>query len=385
MAHPVGKQERGAFFWADSLRFVAATLVVMEHSRDLMFKTFGEVTGLSALWKLFYFATGLGSEAVIVFFVLSGFWITSAVDRRIDNADFWPAYLIDRLSRLMIVVIPALVLGGLLDMLSIHWLHSAYTDGHSGALTVTQSIGDHLTPGLFLANLVFLQKLVFGSFGSNEPLWSLAYEFWYYIWFPSLLLLLTRRRLSFGLLALGMGFVSLHFVQGFVVWLMGSSLYYLDRRMAKAGRADWSGPWTVIAVLASGLVFVAGLAASRVNLPVLGTPIALGAAFAQFLWVLLRTNPRPLKIGLPFARYGAKASFSLYAMHFPFMLAVISAIPPGVRVAPSVTRLLEWIGLCLLTIAFGWAFARLTEAHTGQLRARLRARLIAPHTQAEAA
>lgn len=384
MSHPVGKQERGAFFWADSLRFVAATLVVMEHSRDLMFKTFGEVPGLSALWKLFYFITGLGSEAVIVFFVLSGFWITSAVDRRIDNPDFWRIYLIDRLSRLMIVVIPALLIGGLLDLASIHVLGSQYTDGQSGALTITSSIGDRLTIGLFLANLVFLQRLVTESFGSNEPLWSLAYEFWYYILFPALLLLISRRRVSLGLVALVMVFVSFHFLQGFVVWLMGSALYYLDRNLAKAGKRDWSGAGAVVAIVLSGLIFLGGLAASRVNMPIFGSMIGLGAAFAQFLWVLLRTNPRPLKVGLPFARYGAKASFSLYAMHFPLMLAVASIIPPGLRTVPTAGRLAEWIGLCLITIAWGWLFSRCTEVHTGQLRNWLRTRTSVRSAKVEA-
>lgn len=376
MSHPVGKQERGAFFWADALRFVAALLVVMEHARDLMFMTFSEVTGLSAPWKLFYFATGLGSEAVIVFFVLSGFWITAAVDRRIDKPEFWRIYLIDRLSRLMIVVVPALVIGGALDAISINVLGSHYTDGSSGALTVTTPVGDRLSIGLFLANLVFLQKLVFLPFGSNEPLWSLAYEFWYYIWFPSLLLLLTRRRVSFGLLALAMGLVSQHFVQGFVVWMMGSGLYYLDRRMVQAGKGDWSGIGAVLAICGSTSVLLVGLMASRLNLPVFGTPIVLGAAFAQFLWVLLRVNPRPLRIGRPFAHYGAKASFSLYAVHFPFMLALASIIPPGVRAVPSAMQLAQWSGLILLTIGWGWLFSRATERHTPQLRNWLREHVV---------
>ena len=66
MSHPTGKVERGGFFWADVLRFVAALLVVMEHGRDLLFLTLGEVGGLILPWKLFYFVTGFGSEAVIV-------------------------------------------------------------------------------------------------------------------------------------------------------------------------------------------------------------------------------------------------------------------------------------------------------------------------------
>lgn len=181
MSHAVAPAPRGAFFWADVLRFVAAMLVVMEHSRDLLFLTLVEVGNLSVPWKVFYFLTGFGNEAVIVFFVLSGFWITSAVSRRIERTDFWRTYLIDRLSRLLIVLVPVLMLGAVLDLTSIHLLGSQYVDVTSGALTVQRPVIDSLGPGVLIGNLLFLQKLVFPTFGSNGPLWSLAYEFWYYI------------------------------------------------------------------------------------------------------------------------------------------------------------------------------------------------------------
>ncbi|MBK6801577.1 MAG: acyltransferase family protein [Novosphingobium sp.] len=161
MSHAVAPAPRGAFFWADVLRFVAAMLVVMEHSRDLLFLTLVEVSNLSVPWKVFYFLTGFGNEAVIVFFVLSGFWITSAVSRRIERTDFWRTYLIDRLSRLLIVLVPVLMLGAVLDLTSIHLLGSQYVDVTSGALTVQRPVIDSLGPGVLIGNLLFLQKLVF--------------------------------------------------------------------------------------------------------------------------------------------------------------------------------------------------------------------------------
>ena len=41
-------------------------------------------------------------------------------------------------------------------------------------------------------------------FGSNGPLWSLAFEFWYYLWFPALWLL-WRRQPSWMLATLAVG------------------------------------------------------------------------------------------------------------------------------------------------------------------------------------
>ena len=377
MSHAVDEKERGGFFWADVLRLVAASLVVMEHSRDLLFLTLAEAGNLSVSWKLFYFLTGFGSEAVIVFFVLSGFWITSAVTRRIDRSDFWRTYLIDRLSRLLIVVVPVLILGAALDLLSIHVLGSGYAVGTSGALTLQRPVAESLTPLTFLGNLLFLQKIVFPTFGSNGPLWSLAFEFWYYIWFPSLLLLVTRRKFSFALLALGLGCLSSSMVEGFAVWLMGSALFYLDRRALSAAGApaQLSGWRSIFALVASLGLLGAALVASRLSVPIAGSSLVLGAAFSLFFWVLLRTNPGNWPMVKPLARYGANASFSLYAVHFPLILVVASLLPPGTRVAPDGARLATWCGMVLAVIGLAWLFSRLTEARTGELREWARRRL----------
>ena len=379
MSHAVDQDVRGSYFWADVLRFVAASLVVMDHSRDLLFLTLAEAGELSVPWKAFYFLTGFGSEAVIIFFVLSGYWITSAVVRRIDRVDFWRIYLIDRLSRLLIVVVPVLFLGGVLDLASIELLASRYADGTSGALTVQHPVAASLGLSTLLGNLVFLQKLVFPTFGSNGPLWSLAFEFWYYIWFPSLLLLFTRRRFSIGLLSLALGALSLGLVEGFCVWLMGSALFYLDARSGKSTRAKREGfGWKEVGGLILALGLLGGaLVASRLSVPIAGSPLLLGGAFSLFFWALLRLDPPRRRLAVPFARYGAGASFSLYALHFPVILALASLIAPGERTAPDVLRLLQWGGLVLTVTALAWTFARLTEARTGQLRALARRRLLA--------
>ena len=61
---------------------------------------------------LFHFYVPLpGYQAVMVFFVLSGYFISSTVLRSInENRWSWSDYLIKRVTRLWIVLIPALVL-----------------------------------------------------------------------------------------------------------------------------------------------------------------------------------------------------------------------------------------------------------------------------------
>ena len=184
--------------------------------------------------------------------------------------------------------------------------------------------------------------MVFPTFGSNGPLWSLTYEFWYYIWFARLMVLVKRRSFSLGLLTLGFGFLSVELVVGFGVWLMGSSLFYLDRRAVAA--KDRGGAKAVAALICSVVILGCALIASRLAVPWFGGSLVLGAAF------------------------------SLYAVHFPLVLVLVSAIPPGVRAAPDGIRLMHWFGVVLAATLASWLFSRVTEARTGGLRAWLRQR-----------
>jgi peptidoglycan/LPS O-acetylase OafA/YrhL len=63
----------------DLLRGLAAFLVLAGHLRAYVFQSFPEIdkagAQLSAFVKAFYFATGLGHQAVMIFFALSGFLV----------------------------------------------------------------------------------------------------------------------------------------------------------------------------------------------------------------------------------------------------------------------------------------------------------------------
>ena len=123
-----------------------------------------------------------------------------------------------------------------------------------------------------------------------------------------------------------------------------------------------------------GLLGVA-LAASRLSIPIAGSSLVLGAAFSLFFWVSLRTNPGSWSLARPLASYGANASFSLYAVHFPVILALASVLPPGMRAAPDGARLATWCCIVLASTALAWLFSRCTEARTGDLREWARRRL----------
>ena len=59
----------------DWLRGLAAVAVLAGHVRGLFFVDFGDLVAPGPFARLAYMATGLGHQAVVVFFVLSGFFI----------------------------------------------------------------------------------------------------------------------------------------------------------------------------------------------------------------------------------------------------------------------------------------------------------------------
>lgn len=57
----------------DFLRWVSAFLVLTGHVRAMFFPPYEKLLSADILTKVFYLITGFGHQAVMVFFVLSGF------------------------------------------------------------------------------------------------------------------------------------------------------------------------------------------------------------------------------------------------------------------------------------------------------------------------
>src|SRR5947208_15340259 len=99
-----------------------------------------------------YFAGGLGRQAVVMFFVLSGFFIGWSVIGSIRSGRWsWRGYIVRRLTRLGIVLLPALLLTAFWDVagIALFGVHSAYLGGRSGDAVLTFRVVGHLTPPAF--------------------------------------------------------------------------------------------------------------------------------------------------------------------------------------------------------------------------------------------
>lgn len=149
--------------YLDFLRFTAACLVFVSH-----------VPGFAGGWG--WQIAGFGHEAVVIFFVLSGFVISYVVFDRKESA---LKYSVSRLSRIYSVAIPAIILTALLYYIGSAINESAFAELN---LKLNSPIWT-ITSALFFLN----QSWIATPFFSNLPYWSLGYEVLYYVFFGFLI------------------------------------------------------------------------------------------------------------------------------------------------------------------------------------------------------
>ena len=133
--------------------------------------------------QAFFFMTGLGHEAVIGFFVLSGVLIAGRfVDQPPRALGEHANYLLDRLTRIWIVALPAL----LFSVLIAHFSLRAFGDFQT-------SLKVNCPPGPLdlVVNALFLHKAFFPTLCSNGPYWSIHNEVFYYLLLPAGLLIVA--------------------------------------------------------------------------------------------------------------------------------------------------------------------------------------------------
>ncbi|MDV6332324.1 acyltransferase [Asticcacaulis sp. 201] len=356
------EHSQSKYDFIDVVRALAAAFVVISHVQQIVID---RPLAAGIVNQALSFATTQGENAVVVFFVISGFWIIRSVTRTAETFS-WGNYLLARLTRLWVVLLPALVFGGVLDFMGTTWFPSALYNGTQGAVSLTNSVSQSLGPVTFLGNIAFLQRLLVNTFGSNGPLWSLSYEFWYYIYFPALWFLLKSKKLYFILPALAF----LPFVPGlhlFGIWLLGGVVYFLaEKRPLKIQtRGVHFGLSLLIFLWSLGI-------ANLVNDHKMIANVLVAISFAVLLYCALTAKLRMPKVLSPVARFGASSSYSLYAMHFPLIVFVLNFIVPQHRLAANWSSWLLVFTLPIPVVIIGYVFSIMTEANTEKVKAAVR-------------
>lgn len=348
----------------DGLRAIAVLLVVAFHA------------GMPGL--------GNGYVGVDIFFVLSGYLITSLLLReRIARGRIsFPAFYARRFRRL----VPAALLVLIITALVYRWIASP-TD------LIANSAGFGFA-AVYVANWYFLAQSqdYFVSASSPSPVlhyWSLGVEEQFYVVWPLLLMLLIalvglRRHRSFGLALTGL---SVAFV-GLSAWFdlanpvtayfnTAARAYQLVAGAALAAvllnqeisKTDSTSRMRIrtgsILLLLSALLLIASLAPGSTLGPWVVGLLGTLACIAFLAAVELHPDAPALRLlaSRP-ARAGGRWSYSTYLWHWPLIVLAGIAVPEFVT-APWQVRL-----ICVIFLSFG--LAALTSHVVEQPIARIR-------------
>ena len=379
-------QARPAAPWLttlDALRGLAALYVVCHHARTLLFISLKDaLAGPDPLVKALALASApfaFGHQAVVFFFVLSGFCIhyRQAKELADPGPDGFRFRIFPYIGRRVRRIVPPFYFGLAVTAL-LTYLSRTVNPSLLRELTpntyVNPMLVQHNEGPVLLGNVLFLQSLYVPTFGNNTALWSLAYEFYLYLLYP-LFLVLRKRTTPWGATA---------------VVLVISAVAMLEielRRRAFPG---------MIAVVAYWFCWVIGATAAEVYLGKARRPAlsrygllvfpaialwltlhrriplvvsdSIGALLcAAFLLICLDHRREPSRYALVHRLWDSatgigKFSYSLYLTHIPLLSLFCSLWFLRHRSMP--TNPLPAVAATLAAVAFGFLAFHLVERRT---------------------
>jgi peptidoglycan/LPS O-acetylase OafA/YrhL len=351
------------FVYLDLARGLAAVAVLVSHARVM---TLDDWSGGSAIALSWYGLTAFGHQSVVIFFVLSGFFISRSIFSAHHRGNWsWAHYLTQRLTRLGIVLVPALILTSLLDLWGIgSEVAPELYAGTSGNPMISFNVLSHLSLPIGLANLFFLQKVITEPLGSNVALWSLAYEFWYYILFPCLwsgMQKTTKPSARVFQIAIAIAVLLLLNREGsylFCVWLMGAACAWISEKHVLPPVNRWVsiGGWTLFLIV---------LALTVLKKFHGYEDIFLGFTFAPLVLLMSSRHVKPYSWAVGISKWLSETSYTLYAVHVPIVVFMAAFFLHGKRLgfAPNAVILHSMVVLIAIVSArcLWWLFERHTR------------------------
>jgi peptidoglycan/LPS O-acetylase OafA/YrhL len=343
--------------WLDLIRFLAAFSVLLTHARGFLFVDYNSLNSSSQTIgvKLFFSLTRLGTESVIIFFVLSGFLVGGKSIIRLIKGEFNAReYVLDRVFRIYVPLLPAILLSVLM-------------------LLVTRSKIDYLE---IFGNIFSLQGILVESLSGNPPLWSLSYEVWFYLllFFLGLMIISKKRKLLFFVLFIvSMSvFTKLNYTFLFC-WVIGAIVFTLPER-------NFNGK----TVICSIFFIVAGMIISQLSsnsnyflesswesfIPFRNLSfIVISASFSIFIRSIINFEPQK---GIPVMlnNLGVKLapfSYTLYLIHYP-LLNILKTSNFIKYQDVDAASILIFIMAMIICLFLAWLFYLLFEKKTSYFK-----------------
>jgi peptidoglycan/LPS O-acetylase OafA/YrhL len=331
------------------VRWLAASGVVFYHAKGFHF---------GSPWLNAHLPPN-GKAYVMAFFVISGFVIAHAVERRSATE-----FLIDRSARIYSVALPVLVACFLLSI-----FRPDLAPGYGRQI-------EHPIETFFLNASFLSQSWISVVPYINDPYWSLPFEVFYYVIFALWSYCTGPARWVAVLLSCALAGPQILLL--FPCWLFGVAVYRL-RSVPLSSALAWT--LAVGTPLALALAMWSGLNHAANNLS--AALLRGGGAYAsEFLrnWIVAAVFAAHLlgvhSLRIPLPKFVAKAavemaemSYSLYLVHYPVLVITAGCI------ANTQTNL-AIIELAAAVYISCYAFSLLTEGKRHQIKGRLKHLLV---------
>jgi peptidoglycan/LPS O-acetylase OafA/YrhL len=297
------------YYWLDLFRGLAALVVVTTHCRTMLFVEYGLLPAAdkTVQTSIFFFLTRIAQEAVLLFFVLSGFLVGGKVIQRLRAGTFdLRSYTLDRTVRIMLPLLSALML-----------------------IVISNTItGQQFSVIDYLGNIVSLQGILVPWV--SGPLWSLAYEVWFYVLMGAVAWWLTTSKninRYIGIVILFICFLIFSHLKAtyLFIWFLGAMSFFYVK---KNNLLLFGG---ILALIASMLTLQFFGRESRTfrlhdvdNIKTI-CELCLGISMCVIVQQVIHRKPKN-KLGVFLNKFGTRLadfSYTLYLTHLPIVYMLV--------------------------------------------------------------
>lgn len=294
----------GRYFFIDGLRGIAAFSVLMNHGAHTII-----TSGIQPIHIDFnkYTITGnMGSFGVQLFFCITGFLFFDKLIKCNNKFD-WNIFFIARIKRLVPLYILTSIFVALIAI---------FIAGEGAKLNFVNfsSILNFFGFG-FLGTEIFIGG--FNASGLNAIIWTLPYEWRFYLLFPFVSIAIASKRYGMIALLFVMILAARDFMTDFVLWpyfIVGAfGAYIFNRKGARI--SDKFGLFSLF----SCLIIVAIICSSS-------DPYGRIRMLCVSLFFLMIILTRPTVFSIKPLVYLGEASYSLYLLHLPVMAIIMRSL-----------------------------------------------------------
>jgi len=304
------KLKEGSSIILDFIRGVSAQVVVIGHGISF----FGIFTFLhepNFPW--------MQNIAVLIFFLLSGFLISYSTIRKTSSNNYsFSYYFADRFSRIYTAFVPAIIFVLIIDLISQGINSEIYN--YNNAFNLKTFIGNVFMFQDYPVFQILSYKLT--SFGSARPFWTLAIEWWIYLSFGYLLLVISKKNKITLPNLIVFGFFSIVPVYSLIMgrgnglttyWIFGLIVYIISTLNVLVNVNK--------NVKVLFLLVFSGLGLFRAYFKMEAYDPIFAFLLAISLWIIidLYKDKKFSNTAIKIIRYNASISYTLYLIHYSIL------------------------------------------------------------------